>query len=53
MANKKITTNDDLAIMIEKNQEVILTKLEGIVYRKEFEELETRLKRVEAKLGIQ
>jgi tyrosine-protein phosphatase YwqE len=88
MANKKITTNDDLAIMIEKgfeentkehqqifkildkhavilidhterlkklekNQKLILTKLEGIVYRREFEELETRLKRVEAKLGIE
>ena len=37
---------------LEKNQKVILIRLEGIVYREEFEELAKRLKRVEAKLGI-
>lgn len=37
---------------LEKNQKVILTKLEGIVYRKEFEKLESRVKIIEEVLAI-
>lgn len=99
MANKKITTNDDLAIMIkkgfegvdkrfgetdkkidnlsielikgfeentkehqqifnrlenlERGHEEIKLKLDQVAYRFEIEELDRRLKKVEAKLGIQ
>ena len=64
-SNKKVTI-ENLAGMIkrsfdevhqklnklEKNDQTILKKLEGIVYRREFEELETRVKVIEEALTI-
>ena len=65
MKNKSITI-DDLAGMVqgefgemhqklnklEKNDQVILKKLEGIVYRYEFDELQTRVKDLENLLAV-
>ena len=65
MAKKKLTI-DDLGRMInrsfnevyrkldklEKNDQVIIKKLEGIVYRREFEKLESRVKVIEEALAI-
>jgi len=65
MADEKITI-DDLAGMIKRsfdevhkkldkldeNDKIIMTKLEGIVYRKEFEELKSRVEEIEEALAI-
>jgi len=65
MADEKITI-DDLAGMIKRsfdevhkkldkldeNDKIIMTKLEGIVYRKEFEELKSRVEVIEEALAI-
>ena len=65
MADEKITI-DDLAGMIKRsfdevhkkldkldeNDKIIMTKLEGIVYRKEFEELKLRVETIEEALAI-
>jgi len=64
-ASKKITI-DGLARMIkksfdevhqslnklEKNDQAIIKKLEGVVYKREFEELEMRVKFIEEALAI-
>jgi len=63
---KKNITIDDLARMVqgefngiqqqlkklEKNDQVIIKKLEGVVYRHEFEELRLRVKELENLLAI-
>ena len=37
---------------LDENDKIIMTKLEGIVYRKEFEELKSRVEEIEEALAI-
>jgi len=37
---------------LEKNDQAIIKKLEGVVYKREFEELEMRVKFIEEALAI-
>jgi len=49
-----VTLVNHTGILVDHTERLkrIEAKLEGIVYRREFEELDSRLKKVEAKLGI-
>ncbi|MFH1575620.1 MAG: hypothetical protein ABIB55_01580 [Candidatus Nealsonbacteria bacterium] len=64
--NKKNITIDDLALMIQKefgeihqklgkldkNDQIILKRLEGVVFRTEFEKLEIRVAELEGLLAV-
>lgn len=45
--NKRFNSVENRLGRLEKNQKIILTKLEDIVYRGEFEELESRVRELE------
>gem|GEM_PF-4427976 len=52
MVQKEFTEINQQLKKLDKNDQVILKKLEGIVYRYEFDELQTRVKDLENLLAV-